>query len=75
MLSAAPMLMTMNGNVKIAIANTTDGRLYRSGSARDAERLQSGVAGPPGSNTKRIPNAMYRAPNIGNTMNARTRSR
>ena len=27
LLSAAPMFMTMNGNVKIDIANTTDGRL------------------------------------------------
>ena len=35
----------------------------------------SGVAGPPGSRMKRIPKAMYSAPNIGNTMNARTTSR
>ena len=47
--SAVPMLMTMNGNVKIDIANTTDGRLNRSDVPEMPSALRIGASGPPGS--------------------------
>ena len=66
------MFMTMNGNVKIDIAKTTDGRLNRTSVLAIPSAARIGVAGPPGRRMKRIPKAMYSAPNIGNTMSART---
>ena len=56
LLSAAPMLMTMNGNVKIDIANTTDGRLKSSDVPEMLKTSKSGESGPPGSRTVLIPN-------------------
>ena len=66
------MFITMNGNVKIAIAKTTVGRLYRAWVAGIPSAWRKGVAGPPGSRMKRSPKAMYSAPNIGKTMKPRT---
>ncbi len=57
LLNAVPMLMTMNGNVKMAIANTTAGRLNRRAVLEMPSRLNSGSSGPPGSRMKLIPNA------------------
>src|SRR6187431_518903 len=66
--SAVPMLMTMNGNVKIDIANTTDGRLKRSEVPEIPNALNNGANRPPGSRTVLIPNVTYSAPNIGKTI-------
>ncbi len=41
LLSAVPMLMTMNGNVKMDIAKTTAGRLNRRAVLGDAERSRA----------------------------------
>ena len=68
------MLMTMNGKVKIAIANTTDGRLNSSdvpempGAEERGEQATRQQDVP-------IPNVTYSAPNIGKTISARTTSR
>src|SRR6188474_310389 len=72
--SAVPMLMTMNGNVKIDMANTTDGRLYSNEVPLTPSAVNTGASGPPGSRIVLIPNVTYSAPNIGNTMRARTTS-
>ena len=69
------MLMTMNGNVKIDIANTTDGRLNSSEAPEMPSASNSGASRPPGSRIVPIPNVMYSAPNIGKTIKARTTSR
>src|SRR5678815_2227361 len=66
--SAVPMLMTMNGNVKIAIANTTDGRLNSSEAPDIPSASNNGASRPPGSRIVPIPNVTYSAPNIGKTI-------
>jgi hypothetical protein len=54
--SAVPMLMTMNGNVKIAIAKTTDGRLNSSDVPFTPKRSKRGSSGPPGRRIVLTPN-------------------
>ena len=50
------MFMTMNGKVKMAIAKTTVGRLYRALTSPGSRApASSGVAGPPGSRMKPQP--------------------
>src|SRR5690349_13883085 len=54
--SAVPMLITMNGNVKIDIAKTTDGRLNNSDVPLIPRAENSGASGPPGSRIVLTPN-------------------
>ena len=64
------MFMTMNGKVKIASRRRPTAGCRGPASRRSRAPAAAGSAGPPGSRMKRIPKAMYRAPNIGKTMNA-----
>ena len=73
--NAVPMLMTMNGNVKIDIAKTTAGRLNRNTVSGMPSAARICPIAPFGSRRKRMPKATYSAPNIGNTISARTTSR
>ena len=66
------MFRTMNGNVKTDIAKTTDGRLNSASVFGDPERAEDRRGRAAGQQDERIPNAMYSAPNIGNTISART---
>src|SRR5262245_1510319 len=54
--SAVPMLITMNGNVKIDIANTTDGRLKSNDVPLTPMAAKSGPKGPPGNRIVLTPN-------------------
>src|SRR3989442_10869195 len=62
LLRAVPMLRTMNGNVKIDIAKTTDGRLKRASVLAMPRAWRIGVAGPPGGRGERNPQTEVKRP-------------
>src|SRR4029078_2253294 len=70
--SAGPMLMTMNGNGKSDIANTTVGRLNSSDVPVMPSALKIGASNPPGSRIVLIPNVTEGAPNMEKNISVET---